>query len=312
MTFGRLTVVEPAENYIENKTGRQRKQWVCVCSCGNTKTVWEYNLKTGKTKSCGCLQKEKSRNACFEDLTGQIFDYLTVISRAEDKVYKNKKHQTQWMCLCKCGNKTIVPAHCLKSGAIKSCGCRKHEGLHFIDLSGQKFGKLTAIQRVENHISAKGSRQTVWLCKCDCGNCTRVQAGNLKTGQVKSCGCLISVGESKIEKHLNEIQQAYKKQYSFPDLVSKRGICLKFDFALFDNNNNLLCLIEYQGEQHYKDFGNFGKYQREISDKLKRDYCKSHNIPLYEIAYFEDVDTSVNNIIRSIHDNTVPSQREVA
>lgn len=55
-----------------------------------------------------------------------------------------------------------------------------------IDITGQKFNHLTVIERVEN--TSRG--QTRWKCLCDCGNTTIVQGGNLKTGEVKSCGCL--------------------------------------------------------------------------------------------------------------------------
>lgn len=55
----------------------------------------------------------------------------------------------------------------------------------FIDLAGQKFGKLTVIERAEN----KGN-QTMWLCRCDCGETTVVVADNLKRGHTKSCGCI--------------------------------------------------------------------------------------------------------------------------
>lgn len=54
----------------------------------------------------------------------------------------------------------------------------------FIDLTGQKFGRLTVIKRVEN----KG-KNTYWLCKCDCGNIKSVRVDSLKNGSIKSCGC---------------------------------------------------------------------------------------------------------------------------
>ena len=55
-----------------------------------------------------------------------------------------------------------------------------------IDLTGQKFGKLTVIERAEN---AKSGRVR-WLCKCDCGGVTISQSNDLKSGRAKSCGCL--------------------------------------------------------------------------------------------------------------------------
>lgn len=56
----------------------------------------------------------------------------------------------------------------------------------FIDLTGQRFGRLVVLERASN-----GSyQQTRWLCQCDCGNKCIVQAGALKSGNSKSCGCL--------------------------------------------------------------------------------------------------------------------------
>lgn len=58
-----------------------------------------------------------------------------------------------------------------------------------IDLTEKKFGKLTAIMRVVDHVSPKGVHQTQWLCRCECGNMRTVRAGELKSGRVTSCGC---------------------------------------------------------------------------------------------------------------------------
>ena len=52
--FGKLTVIE-----LDQESSGRRK-WICKCSCGNTVSVREYNLKSGNTKSCGCTRKEKS------------------------------------------------------------------------------------------------------------------------------------------------------------------------------------------------------------------------------------------------------------
>lgn len=55
----------------------------------------------------------------------------------------------------------------------------------FVDLSGKRFGKWTAVSRFScnrGHI--------LWLCKCDCGNTKSVSASNLKSGKSQSCGCI--------------------------------------------------------------------------------------------------------------------------
>ena len=56
--FGRLTVVKRAESI------NKRTMWQCCCDCGNEVVVEAYNLKTGHTTSCGCVQKEATARAC--------------------------------------------------------------------------------------------------------------------------------------------------------------------------------------------------------------------------------------------------------
>ena len=57
--------------------------------------------------------------------------------------------------------------------------------MKFVDLTGQRFGRLTVIKRVENN-----GKKVMWLCRCDCGNETTVFSGCLRAGHTKSCGCL--------------------------------------------------------------------------------------------------------------------------
>lgn len=66
-----------------------------------------------------------------------------------------------------------------------------------IDLTGQKFGRLTVLKRVEDNIAKSGRHQPQWLCLCECGGTAVCQAGNLKSGKSASCGCLWK------EKHSN-------------------------------------------------------------------------------------------------------------
>lgn len=52
------------------------------------------------------------------------------------------------------------------------------------DLTGQRFGELTVVERGPNDNQGKAR----WYCICDCGNETLVSRSNLKSGNVKSCG----------------------------------------------------------------------------------------------------------------------------
>lgn len=56
------------------------------------------------------------------------------------------------------------------------------------DMTGQRFGRLIVLRRVEN--DAQGNAQ--WLCRCDCGNEKVVRGGMLRQGKTVSCGCLLS------------------------------------------------------------------------------------------------------------------------
>ena len=54
------------------------------------------------------------------------------------------------------------------------------------DLTGQKFGRLTALCRVK---PPNNTKYTYWKCQCDCGNIKDIRASSLKDGTTKSCGC---------------------------------------------------------------------------------------------------------------------------
>lgn len=105
-TFGRLTVIERACHEKGKKP-----HWICKCECGNYSVVASGNLRTGSTKSCGCLN--------YEDLTGKRFGRLTVIERDIEK----SGNGAFWVCRCDCGNHTTVSTSHLNSGCVVSCGC---------------------------------------------------------------------------------------------------------------------------------------------------------------------------------------------
>lgn len=58
-----------------------------------------------------------------------------------------------------------------------------------IDLTGQKFGRLTVIERAPNYISPKGQHVTKWRCVCDCGKETIKTSYELRHEENISCGC---------------------------------------------------------------------------------------------------------------------------
>lgn len=64
------------------------------------------------------------------------------------------------------------------------------------NLIGRRYGMLTVIG-----FGGVRNRHAFWVCKCDCGTTKNVRAGHLKTGNVKSCGCLRSIENKSRAKH---------------------------------------------------------------------------------------------------------------
>ena len=100
-----------------------------------------------------------------------------------------------------------------------------------------------------------------------------------------------SRAEIKIEQILSNAGLNFKEEYSFPDLIGKSGHALRFDFAVFDDNDEVEFLIQYQGIQHYKPKSVFGGLsglrKQQFYDMQKREYCKSHGIKLILIPYWD-------------------------
>ena len=101
-----------------------------------------------------------------------------------------------------------------------------------------------------------------------------------------------SRGEIKIEEILTEAGLNFKMEYIFPDLKSENGRPLRFDFVVFDDDNNIDFIIEYQGRQHYEASSKFGGkrglYQQQHNDNKKRRFCALHGLTLIEIPYTEE------------------------
>lgn len=229
-----------------------------------------------------------------KDLTGQKFGRLTVLYEISKEQRKYKK-KAEWECECECGNHIHATTESLTSGNTKSCGClRKDHGWKVrLDITGKRFGRLVALQPTEE----RRSEGVVWKCRCDCGTICYTTVSELNRRTTRSCGCLRSSGEGKINKILFENNINYTTQFWFDDLKDKKH--LYFDFAILNDDKSIKCLIEFQGEQHYRETGFFINesypnlsYLEYIQkhDDMKRDYCKQHNIKLIEISYEHEKD----------------------
>ena len=72
------------------------------------------------------------------------------------------------------------------------------------NMIGQKFGRLT----VQKLVGMSKHGESTWICDCDCGNDTKATRSNLKTGNTKSCGCLMRL--RAVETHITHGQARNK------------------------------------------------------------------------------------------------------
>lgn len=116
-------------------------------------------------------------------------EMLTVIdfSHKVSKVTKSGQSYSikYYNCLCDCGSECVVSGSQLTSKSpTKSCGCARilANKEKSQDLTGQTFGRLTALNRDEQD-------PRKWICKCSCGEIPTILHAHLKNGNSTSCGC---------------------------------------------------------------------------------------------------------------------------
>lgn len=138
-----------------------------------------------------------------------------------------------------------------------------------IDLTGQKFGKLTVIERRENYITKNGTIKTTWLCRCECGKEIITKGAYLRAGDTRSCGC----SRQLLIERLKDIN----KKYNTYDLTGEYGIG-----------------YTSKGEEFYFDLEDYD---------LIKDYCWSKNEYGYISTRLENRFIRMHRIIMNCPDD---------
>ena len=227
-------------------------------------------------------------------------------------LYKNDKDSRLYAtCECECGTVKHVLVKNLVKNLSKDCGCgrKKTVGELFSkDLTGQKFGKLIALEPLE--IRSKTGHK-LYRCLCECGNEIVVQTNLLTTHHTNSCGCLLSYYNMYIKKLLAFNKIAHKTEY----VVWIEGSMYRFDFYLPQYN----LFIEYDGEQHYRPVRFYKQSDEEMEqtfqetqkrDKIKNRYCEQNQINLLRIPYWEkeNIETIINNHLQRLSEKGFAEQ----
>lgn len=121
----------------------------------------------------------------IKNIIGQKFGEYTVLEFSHLDKFQN----SVWKVKCSCGSIKYLSVAWLKSPSIGSCGCKKNKKISIRktqDLTGHRFGRLVAIRKLKQHFNGN----YIWEFNCDCGNVVEVKAGDVKSGNTLSCGCL--------------------------------------------------------------------------------------------------------------------------
>lgn len=109
--YGRWTVVSYTSSYV-----------YCVCDCGNKKMVYSGHLRTGHSKSCGCLKDELSKKCLHPEILGRRFGKLVAVKWIGIQKLHGRGYSV-WRCQCDCGGtKDVIECSLLQSNT-RSCGC---------------------------------------------------------------------------------------------------------------------------------------------------------------------------------------------
>ena len=125
------------------------------------------------------MADRRTKSICIGDHVGE----LNVVMDSGER----KSGYTVWECKCTCGNIVKLDTRTLQRGSRTDCGCRTKVNPGQKNLTGQRFGRLVAVEPLKKR-SKTGA--VIWRCQCDCGGSIEAPLTQLTQGYRKSCGCL--------------------------------------------------------------------------------------------------------------------------
>lgn len=197
--FGKLTVLERLKN--PNSAKNKSAYWKCICSCGEFKNTYSYNLLRGFTNSCGCLMIEGLKKRRIDFLGKKIGKLVVIQDLGVDRLGKSK-----WKYLCDCGTVGVTGVSELKY--IRSCGCK-------VDRSIRRQRYLKYLDQPINYLQIKkilkGNGRAKCLAQCNCGRLFKASIEQIIANRRISCGC----------KAYNKMNRDEKIRYLGPEKYRK-------------------------------------------------------------------------------------------
>lgn len=212
--FGRLTVIR------YDHSEHDGTHWLCKCDCGNEKVAAGYSLRSGNTKSCGCLNSDASRAKLVKarealkarprkDLTGQRFGRLVVLGLAD---VPDRKGFIFWRVRCDCGTEKTVMQNNPVSGRTKSCGCL------FNELRSARAERMRMFRKTKSELPRK-ARET---------------APKRTAVKVKECAKAIPEQNPKSGKPVSRVCKPGRPTKSDAEFLRKHGCSVCADNKICD------------------------------------------------------------------------------
>ena len=160
-----------------------------------------------------------------------------------------------------------------------------------IDLTNQKFGKLTVLHKDTERITKNGS---YWICQCECGKTKSIKSSSLRRGEILSCGCLRNqrVQEIKYQQSLDMIEKTFGKLTVIERSERKGNSGEIYWICLCDCGN----LTEVRGQDLKRNDGNqtisCGCFHRSIGATKILNCLTDNNIDFIEEYTFIDLPKS--------------------
>lgn len=282
-----------SEEYIDN-----HKPLHIKCSCGNDfyRALAEFKgRKLYRCHICTGASVKPTFDMVKRDLLSHGIELFEV-----EYINQNTKMKIKYPCgfevardYANIRKSNYKCPHCIKPGYGRDTMRLKEE---IKSITNNEYELLSEYKTMNDKVLIKHKK---------CGYEYEITPHNFLDAGNRCPKCNFSKGEIKVEEYLKENKYTYIPQYSFSDLLSVKGAELKFDFAVFEDNE-LLTLIEYDGEFHFKKLYEEHDFEgQKLRDYQKNEYCRFHNINLIRIPYweFESVDKILEKEITNIRRN---------
>lgn len=278
------------------------------CHCGEVFYTSFDKFKNQNKKQCtkhkydiikhklykGKEQFQKELNKKFKDEFLVIGEYINTDTKILIQHNSNRCNNSKWY---------MQPKNILKSGLCPVC--RRLEQSEIQQKTHETF--LKEIQIINNEFELlsqyRGAYKPIIVKHKICNNIFTISSARNLLKRTSCPQCNESKGEKEIRMILSKLNIKYAEQYSYKDLYFKdKNFPLRFDFAVLGDNDNVIFLIEYDGEFHYKKiYKEHDLKGQQERDTLKNEYCKLHNIDLLRIPYwdFDNIEQIIKDKIRT-------------